>query len=160
MPKPIIKAVPKYPVMSKRVILISGTPCTGKTSLAKHLTAKLNALNINLTDYAKANGLILSEDKQRQTSVINEKKMARSLTQTINASEKENIIIDGHYAQAVVSNTLATHVFVLRRNPKELKQFMTNCNFPEKKSTKTSQQKFWMLSLLKPCNFKKAKSAK
>jgi adenylate kinase len=115
--------------MSKRVILITGTPCTGKTTTAKQLTAMLDALYINLTDYAKTYGLTLGEDKERKTLIIDEEKMRTKLAETITAADKINILIDGHYASAVTPADLVTHVFVLRRNPKELKQFMIKCGF-------------------------------
>jgi adenylate kinase len=115
--------------MNKRVILITGTPCTGKTTTAKQLAAKLDAHYINLTDYAKTYDLTSGEDKQRKTIIINEEKMRTKLTQTINNTDKTNIIIDGHYASAVTPENLVTNVFVLRRNPKELKQFMEKCGF-------------------------------
>ena len=117
----------------KRVILITGTPCTGKTTLAKQLAAKLEALYINLTEYAKTNNLVMREDKERKTLIINEEKLKTALTQEIGKTENLNIIIDGHYASAVISPTLATHVFVLRRNPVELKEFMQKCKFSEAK---------------------------
>ena len=115
--------------MNKRVILITGTPCTGKTTTAKALTAKLNAEYINLTDYAKTYGLIFGEDKERKTIIIDEEKMHAKLAETINFSQNAHIIIDGHYAAAVTSTELVTKVFVLRRNPKELKKFMEKCGF-------------------------------
>ncbi len=115
--------------MDKRVILITGTPCTGKTTTAKELTAKLDAEYINLTDYAKENGLTLGEDKERKTLIIDEEKMRQKLAETIKAEYKPNIIIDGHYASSVTPTDLVTHVFVLRRNPKELKEFMMKCGF-------------------------------
>ena len=117
----------------KRVVLITGTPCVGKTTLAKQLANKLDALYINLTDYAKTHSLTLGEDKQRNTTIINEEKMRSALTDTINQTQKANVIVDGHYATAVIPPNLSTHVFVLRRNPKELKEFMQKCNFPEAK---------------------------
>ena len=116
-----------------RVILITGTPCVGKTTTAKQLTIKLNANYINLTHFAKTNNLTLGEDKERHTTIINEKAIQDKLAQTIVASDNANIIIDGHYASAVTPPNLVTHVFVLRRNPKELKQLMQNNNFPEAK---------------------------
>jgi adenylate kinase len=119
--------------MNKRVILISGTPATGKTTLAKALAAKLSAQYINLTDYAKTNNLILSVDEVRKSSIVDEKKMKQKLAETIKALENETVIVDGHFAQAVVPKTLATHVFVLRRNPKELKKYMEKLNWPENK---------------------------
>ena len=115
--------------MNKRVILITGTPCTGKTTIAKALTARLHAEYINLTDYAKTYNLTLGEDKERNTLIIDEKKMHTKLAQTINTADKANIIVDGHYAAAVTPTELVSNVFVLRRNPKELKQFMEKCGF-------------------------------
>jgi adenylate kinase len=115
--------------MNKRVILITGTPCTGKTTSAKALTAKLHGEYINLTDYAKTYNLTLGEDKERNTLIIDEEKMRTKLAETINAAVKATIIVDGHYAAAVTPTELVSNVFVLRRNPKELKQFMEKCGF-------------------------------
>ena len=119
--------------LMKRVILITGTPCVGKTTTAKQLATKLGAHYINLTEYAKMHGLTLGEDKKRQTTIINEKAMHQKLAETINATDNANIIIDGHYAAAVTPSSLVTHVFVLRRNPKELKKIMQKNNYPESK---------------------------
>jgi adenylate kinase len=119
--------------MSKRVILITGTPSTGKTTIAKQLTTKLNAHYINLTDFANKHGLTLGEDKKRQTTIINEKAMQQKLAETINATDNTNIIIDGHYAATATPTNQTTHVFVLRRNPKELKKLMQKNNYPKPK---------------------------
>ena len=117
----------------KRVILITGTPCTGKTTTAQQLTAKLKADYINLTDFAKTYKLTLGEDLDRHTTIIDEEAMQQKLKETINASINLNIIIDGHYAAAVTSTDQVTNVFVLRRNPKELKELMLKCDFNEAK---------------------------
>ena len=119
--------------MNKRVILITGTPCVGKTTTAKQLTTKLDAKYINLTEYARNYRLTLGEDKERKTTIIDEKKMRAKLAETLNKSDKTNIIIDGHYAAAVTPTNLVTYVFVLRRNPKELKQIMTKRGFSDTK---------------------------
>ncbi len=115
--------------MNKRVILITGTPAVGKTMTAKMLANKLEAQYINLTDFAKTNGLTRGEDKQRNTIIINEEKMRKKLGEAIDASKNANIIIDGHYAAAVTPTEIVTKVFVLRRNPKELRVFMEKCGF-------------------------------
>ena len=115
--------------MNKRVILLTGTPCTGKTTVAKQLTAKLDAFYINLTEFAERHRLTLGEDKERKTTIIDEERMRQKLAETIKATDNANIIIDGHYASAVTPPDLTTHVFILRRNPKELKQFMQKRGF-------------------------------
>jgi adenylate kinase len=117
----------------KRVILITGTPCIGKTTTAMQLAAKVNADYINLTDFAKVYNLILGEDKERQTTIIDEEAMQQKLGEIIKASTNGNIIVDGHYASAVTPTDQVTNVFVLRRNPKELKKFMQKCGFNDAK---------------------------
>ena len=119
--------------MNKRVILITGTPCVGKTTTAKQLTKKLNAQYINLTDFSKTYNLTLEEDTERQTTIIDEDAMQQKLKETIETAANDNLIVDGHYAAAVTPPEQVTNVFVLRRNPKELKEFMQKCGFNEAK---------------------------
>jgi adenylate kinase len=113
----------------KRVILITGTPCTGKTTVAKHLSANLDALYVNLTEFANKHHLILGEDPHRKTAIIDETKMRKKIAETIDATHKPDVIVDGHYAAAVMPKRLVTRVFVLRRNPIELRRFMEKCGF-------------------------------
>ena len=113
----------------KRVILITGTPCVGKTTIAQQLTAKLDASYINLTEFAEKHQLTLGEDKKRKTTIINEEKMRKKISETIDTAKKITIIIDGHYAPAVVPKRHATRIFVLRRNPIELRKIMEKSGF-------------------------------
>lgn len=119
--------------MNKRVILITGTPCTGKTTLAKKLAAKLNAQYINLTELAQKEHLAARKDKERDTTIINETKMQKKLQQTIEDAATADIVIDGHYAAAVTPKTNVTKILVLRRNPIELRQLMKKSGFNQQK---------------------------
>jgi len=143
--------------MNKRVILITGTPCTGKTTLAKALNLKLDAQYINLTDYAKTYCLTLGEDKERKTIIIDEEKMRIKLAETINASDKPNIIVDGHYASSVVPTDLVTKVFVLRRNPKELKVFMEKCGYTGTKMWENLSAEILDVCLIEAMQFQSGK---
>jgi len=117
----------------KRVILVTGTPSVGKTTTSKLLTEKLSAEYINLTEYVKTNNLTLGEDEQRQTTIVNEQALTEKLSETIVQLKKENVVIDGHFAASVTPANLVDYVFVLRRNPKELKQQMIKSGFNEAK---------------------------
>jgi adenylate kinase len=119
--------------MAIRVILITGTPCVGKTTVAKQLATQLNARYLNLTELAQKHNLTLGEDKQRHTSIVNEQKMKNKISQIINTAEKTDVIIDGHYAAAVTPKQKVTHIFVLRRNPAQLREFMDKCGFKNQK---------------------------
>jgi adenylate kinase len=124
--------------MPKRVILITGTPATGKTTLAQKLAIQLNAKHINLTDFAKQENLITKQDKQRDTAVINETKMRKKLTEIITTTQTD-IIIDGHYAAAVTPKTQTTHIFILRRHPAQLQQTMQQRGYNPAKQNENIQ---------------------
>jgi len=119
--------------MQKRVILITGTPCVGKTTVARTLASKLEAQYVNLTELAKSENLILGKDPKRDTTIVNEKKMKNRIRKLIETSNQKNIIIDGHYAVHVVPKKLATQIFVLRRNPVELRKLMEQNGFAASK---------------------------
>ncbi|MHA1456395.1 MAG: AAA family ATPase [Promethearchaeota archaeon] len=53
-----------------KVIVISGTPGTGKTFIAKKLSEKITAKVISLSEFAVKKDLILSFDSKRDTYVI------------------------------------------------------------------------------------------
>ena len=119
--------------MDRQTILVTGTPCVGKTTVAKRLATDLDALYVNLTELAEKENLTLSWDKKRKTTIINEPKMRKKLREIIGTTQKRAVIIDGHYASAVTPKTVVTKVFVLRRNPVELKQLMEKRGFKEQK---------------------------
>lgn len=119
--------------MSKRVILVTGTPCVGKTSVSRLLASKLNAEYVNLTDLAIREGLISGKDKERDSIIVDENKMRKKLHELIDRSNKKDIVIDGHYAVSVVPKNLVTYIFVLRRDPVELKKLMQSSGFTDRK---------------------------
>jgi adenylate kinase len=119
--------------MCKRVVLVTGTPCVGKTSAASLLTAKLDALYINLTDLALQHNLVLGKDEKRNTVIVNEARMRSKIRALIDRTDKKEVVVDGHYAASVVPPELVTFAFVLRRDPVELREFMKKCGFSEPK---------------------------
>lgn len=119
--------------MSKRVILVTGTPCVGKTSVAHLLTSKLDAFYVNLTELALHENLISGRDEERGSIIVDENRMQRKICAIIEDCDKSDVVIDGHYAVSVVPKELTTHVFVLRRDPVELRKFMAQCGFSGRK---------------------------
>jgi len=119
--------------MSRRVILATGTPCVGKTSVAHLLTSKLDALYVNLTELAMHENLISGKDKERDSIIVDEIRIRRKIREIIEDCNRKDIIIDGHYAVSVVPKKLVTYVFVLRRDPVELRKLMEQCGFSGRK---------------------------
>jgi adenylate kinase len=116
-----------------KVIIITGTPCVGKTSVASLLASKLDALNVNLTELAISENLVSSRDEKRNSIIIDEVKMRQRIREIIRKSCEKTVIVDGHYATKIVPKKLVTHIFVLRRDPTELKSFMEKRGFTNHK---------------------------
>jgi adenylate kinase len=119
--------------MFRRVILVTGTPCVGKTSVARLLASKLDALYVNLTELAVRENLISGKDEERDSIIIDENRMRHKIREIIGDCDQDDIVIDGHYAVSVVPKKLVTYVFVLRRDPVELRKFMEQCGFSGRK---------------------------
>jgi adenylate kinase len=119
--------------MPKRVILITGTPCVGKTSVAHLLSSKLHASYVNLTELALKENLTSGKDEKRNSIIVNENGMKKNLSRLITQSNEENFVVDGHYAVNVVSPKLVNIVFVLRRDPVELRKLMEQSGFSDEK---------------------------
>jgi adenylate kinase len=119
--------------MSKRVILVTGTPCVGKTSVARLLTSKLTALYVDLTELATRENLVSGRDEERDSIIVDEIQMRNKIREIIENCDNKDIVIDGHYAVSVVPEKLVTRVFVLRRDPVELRKLMEHCGFSGRK---------------------------
>ena len=116
--------------MNKLVIVITGTPCVGKTSVARLLASKLDAVYVNLTELAVKNKLVIGADDKRGGSlIVDENGLKKAASKLIHETGEQNVVFDGHYAASVVPKKLVTHTFVLRRDPVELKSFMEKAGF-------------------------------
>lgn len=116
----------------KRVIVVTGTPGVGKTTVSHLLGSRLNATHIDLTKLVKGETLTSGVDKARGTLIADTEKVSKRVQEIIWDCERD-IIIDGHYAVAVLPAQDIHLVFVLRRDPEELKGAMENRGFRGRK---------------------------
>lgn len=116
--------------MSK-VIVISGTPGTGKTVVASILAKKINGLHIDLSELVLKEKLYKEIDKKRETAVADLKKLVPRLIETIKSANFP-IIIEGHYAE-IVPESFVDAAIILRTHPKELEKRLKGKNFKENK---------------------------
>ncbi len=115
-----------------RVIVITGTPGVGKTTISKALATKLRALYLSVGDLVKTENLILGVDVERQTLIADLKKLRERINSII-FSSSQDVIVDGHYASDVTSRNLVSYAFVLRRDPDDLKIKLKEKGFKELK---------------------------
>jgi len=111
-------------------IIISGTPGTGKTSVAKQLSRRLGWAYISLTEVAINEGFIKGEDKERETLIIDEEQLRKYVRELIKSREK--LVIDSHYGE-IIDDYLVKKIFVLRLHPKILLDRLRSRNYPNHK---------------------------
>lgn len=116
----------------KRVILITGTPGVGKTNVSSRLASRLDATHVDLSKLVEQEKLISGVDKDRGTLIADTKRVSERVQGIIKSCDRD-VIIDGHYAVDVLPTEAIHLVFVLRRDPEELKEAMENRGFTERK---------------------------
>ena len=114
------------------VILIGGTPGTGKTKVAKALGARLSVDVISLGDLADAEGCISAEDKARDTGIINEDCLVDAIIDIVEADKGKRLLIEGHYID-LVPNGSVQWAFLLRTHPEQLRLRLQERNYSEAK---------------------------
>ena len=95
-------------------IFITGTPCTGKTTLA----SKLNGHLIKVNDIAINNGFVLGIDEDKGYKVIDIEKLNAHVGKIIDNCD-ETLIFEGHLSHLCDG---ADKVIVLRVNPEILEK--------------------------------------
>ena len=124
------------------VIFISGTPCTGKTTVANDLNEYLSdngfdSKLIKINDFAFENDLVIGEDPDKFYKVIDIDKLNDCLNGEINnfLSTDTNgsikvLIVEGHLSHLCEG---ADKMIVLRLNPAILKGRLEERNYAESK---------------------------
>ena len=124
------------------VIFISGTPCTGKTTVAADLNDFLsdngfNSKLIKINDFAFENDLVLGEDPDKFYKVIDIDKLNICLNEEIDnfLSNDESgsikvMIVEGHLSHLCEG---ADKMIVLRLDPSILKERLKERNYAESK---------------------------
>ena len=118
--------------LAKKIIIITGTPCVGKTSVSKKLAVKLDASHVDLAELVKREKLYCGIDKERNSIIADLDKVSQRIKEVIQEA-KGDVIIDGHYAVDVVNPEAVDFVFVLRKDPRRLKALMERRGYSGKK---------------------------
>ena len=116
------------------VIFISGTPCTGKTTVATSLNDYLaengfDSKLIKINDFAIENDLVLGEDPDKFYKVIDIDKLNECLNEEI-GHNNGILIVEGHLSHLCEG---ADKMIVLRLNPSILKGRLEERNYSESK---------------------------
>lgn len=109
------------------LLVISGTPGTGKTAIGKLITKTMGARLIT-TDYlVKKYKISTTLDKKRKTKIIDTRKLA--IAAKSEAKKYENSVFEGHLAHF----TPADLTIILRTSPSELEKRLKKRGWSESK---------------------------
>jgi len=116
----------------RKVILLTGVPGVGKTTIASLLSERLKGVHVNISELALAEGLVTGYDSMRETSIVDLERTTTRLREIIGEG-KDPLIIEGHFSQDIVPPVNVSIVFVLRRAPWKLKGELESRGYnPEK----------------------------
>lgn len=99
------------------IIIVTGTPATGKTTLSKFLSEKKGFEYIDLNQFSKDNGLIVGFDEERDCDIIDESKLTEKIKEY---TKDKNVVIDSHLSH-YISPDIVDQCIVTKCNLRELK---------------------------------------
>jgi adenylate kinase len=105
-----------------RVLVITGSPGTGKTTISRLLAEELRGSHLDLGDIALREGFISGRDKRRRTFIADLRRLRSFITRLLKERADEVFVIEGHYASDVVPREMTSTAIVLRCDPDELKR--------------------------------------
>lgn len=80
-----------------KVLIVTGSVCSGKTTLSKILAEKLGFKYVDVNDIVKE--MPTTYDKKRKCKVVDEKKLVKKLASLVSNSRKDKekgVVIDSH----------------------------------------------------------------
>ena len=113
----------------KNTIFISGTPCTGKTTVSELLAKELNCKLIKINDLAIENDFVLGIDDDKGYKIIDIEALDEKVSQIIESCD-ELLIFEGHLSHLCHG---ADKVIVLRVRPEILENRLRARNYSESK---------------------------
>lgn len=129
---------------SNKVIIVTGTPSTGKTTIAKKLSLLLKIKYLDVNSIIKRKKLYSGYDKARDTKIIPIQPLIRELTRIIRKSE--SLIIDSHLSHFLPAN-LVDLCIVTKCNLKKLKKRLKK-KYSEKKVRENLDSEIFDVCLL------------
>ena len=116
-----------------RIIVISGTPGVGKSTLAKLLAQQRHAQLLELSKFVKLQRLYRKYDKSARSYVIDQTRVRRELEKYFEAHKQEEVIFVAHSLGGFFPPTRRTLALVIRLDPLVLTRRLRRRGWSRKK---------------------------
>ncbi|MCX8204553.1 MAG: AAA family ATPase [Candidatus Nezhaarchaeota archaeon] len=113
---------------SEKLVIITGTPGTGKTTIAAKLASILPANHIDLPFFVEKEGLWLGRDEKRGVKIVDLPKVRRRL-RTLAKRSPLKLVVSSHIPDVAFRGDVDVAI-VLRLHPCELKRRLEALNWP------------------------------
>jgi adenylate kinase len=111
-------------------IIVTGTPCTGKTTLAKEIAKRFKFKYVDANKIVKDNDLSDGYDKERDCEIVDVKNLNRVLKAII--KEEYKVVIDSHLSHEL-PNDIVDLCIVTKCNLKELEKRLKERDYSKEK---------------------------
>lgn len=115
----------------KKIIVVTGTPGTGKTTVAMMLAKKTGWKYIDVNSVIDKHKLSEGYDRKKKCKIIDVKKLNKTMLKIIKESE-ESLVIDSHMAHYIPASAVDACV-VTKCNLKLLNRRLKKRNYGDKK---------------------------
>lgn len=113
------------------IIIVSGTPGTGKTTIAKKIAKERKARYIDVNLLVTKHKLSEGYDKKRKTRIVDVKKLNKVLIKLIKTS-KEDLVIDSHLSHYLPAKYVDLCI-ITKCDLKELKRRLKRKKYSKEK---------------------------
>ncbi len=113
------------------ILIVTGTPGTGKSSFSKKLATKLGLRYISINDIIFKNNLVKGYDEMRKSYIVDEEAAQSYIIKML--KEEDDLVFDGHNAVHIIPCNYVDYCIVLRCDPYILWDRLIDKRFDEDK---------------------------
>jgi adenylate kinase len=122
----------KVPRKTRRAIIVTGTPGTGKTTFAKRLAKEIGADYVALTRFVSDKKLYTGFDRERESRVVNLPRVYATLNRLLLKTRRPTIV-DTHITEGIIPKDVVKVLFVLRCHPRILERRLSKKKWKQSK---------------------------